>query len=95
MSLPTRSDTGAAGAGAMQMTGSPPTEVSRIIGTDGHYAATMKGSDGQSKTFYVGDHTPGGGTIEKISASEVVVNQAGAKHVLHVKNVDMVFGNTP
>jgi hypothetical protein len=70
------------------------TEISRIMGGAGHYTAVIK-ADGANKNFGVGDKLPNGGTIEKITSSDVVVNQNGAKHVLHVKNVDMVFSNTP
>jgi type IV pilus biogenesis protein PilP len=71
------------------------TDVSRIVGSNGHYSATIKTSDGQSKTYSTGDHLMSGGTIEKITSSEVVISQGTTKRVLHVKNVDVVFGNTP
>jgi len=80
---------------AMPIVSMAPPEVTRISGSNGRYFAILKTSDGQSKNVSVGDHLLTGGTVEKITASEVVIDQNGTQRILHVKNVDMVFSNTP
>jgi type IV pilus biogenesis protein PilP len=81
---------------------SPPTpslmpisaiEVTRILGSDGHFVALMKTPDGQSKPVHVGDHLSDGSSVSGITSKGVVLDENGSKHVIPVKNIDTIFGN--
>jgi len=70
-------------------------EVSRIVGSATHASAFIKMPDGQTKTVQVGDHLPEG-TVVAITAAGVQLEQNnGTRHIVRVKNVDTVFGNSP
>lgn len=69
-------------------------DVTRIIGGGGHFSAVIKGGDGQVKTVEVGDHVDGA-TVISIMSTGVELERNNSKRVVHVKNVQTVFGNTP
>ena len=67
-------------------------DISRIIGTGGHYAAMVKNGD-QTKIVQVGDHFDGA-TVLSISATGVQVEDGKATRTIHVKNVENVFSDS-
>ncbi len=69
-------------------------EVQRIVGSSGRFSAIIKTGDAQTKTVQVGDQLEGA-TVTAITSSGVELHQNNVKHVLHVKNVQAVFNNTP
>jgi type IV pilus biogenesis protein PilP len=69
-------------------------EVSRIVGSDGHYTAMIKMPDGQTKQIKVGDRLSNGSKVLAIGASGIEVDQNGTQHTFNVKNVDTVFGGS-
>lgn len=68
-------------------------DVTRIIGSDGRFSAIVKTFDGQTKTVNVGDHVDGN-VVTAITSSGVELEHNNSKHVVHVKNVQTVFGTT-
>lgn len=69
-------------------------DVSRIIGSNGHFSAVVKTGDGQSKTVSVGDRVDGA-TVTAITASGVELSRGKTTHVVRVKNVQSVFSDIP
>jgi type IV pilus biogenesis protein PilP len=74
--------------------GSGSLEVSRIIGSNGSYTAVIKTPDGQTHTVERGDHLPEG-DVEAITSAGVLLEHNGSKHLIHVKNIETVFGYNP
>jgi hypothetical protein len=70
-------------------------EVSRIIGGAGRYSAIIKTTDGQNKTIQVGDKLSEGSTVVGITSAGVELDQNGKTRMVHVKNVNTVFGDSP
>ena len=86
----------AGGPQGMAMPVMPKTvlELSRVMGGGGHYSAVLKMSGDETKTVRVGERLPDGSLVTSITSTEVVLEHDNDRHVLHVKNVDTVFGNS-
>jgi type IV pilus biogenesis protein PilP len=64
-------------------------EVSRIVGSQGRYSATVM-EGGAARNVSVGDKV-GGATVRAITAQAVTVDDGGETRTLRVKNVDTIF----
>ncbi len=68
----------------------PGIEISRIVGSEGRYAAVLRVS-GELKTFRAGDQVSSKTSVRSISASSVVLDENGEVRTLRVKNVDAIY----
>ncbi|MDX2027612.1 MAG: hypothetical protein SFW62_03135 [Alphaproteobacteria bacterium] len=93
--MPMSSSPSATPAVAMPAPAPGVMELSRVIGSTGHYSAVIKMSDGQLETGRVGDRLSDGSVISKVTMKEVELKQGAAKRTtLRVKNVNTVVGSS-
>lgn len=66
-------------------------ELSRVVGSNGHYRAVIKTGEGTEKTYRSGDKLSDGSVVLDITPTSVALKKNGSRETLRIKGVDMVF----